>query len=68
VRTIEMKGMCCLGCTGRIYDRIRETPGVVDAAVSFEKGMAQIVIPADADPEPLVAALRFDKFDAKLAP
>jgi copper chaperone CopZ len=68
VRTIDVKGMCCLGCTGRVYDRIKDTPGLVDAAVSFEKGVAQIVIPKDADPGPIVSALRFDKFEPKLEP
>lgn len=68
VRTIEVKGMCCLGCTGRVYDRIQGTPGLVDAAVNFQEGVARIVILRDADPGPIVSALRFDKFEPKLEP
>ena len=68
VRTIEVKGMCCLGCTGRVYDRLKETPGFVDAAVSLERGVAEIVLPKDSDPNAFVAALRFDKYEPKLAP
>ena len=68
VRRVEVKGMCCLGCTGRIYERIRSAPGIVDAAVSFEKGVAEVVIRKDADPTPVVAALRFDKYEPALEP
>jgi copper chaperone CopZ len=68
VRHIQVKGMCCLGCTGRIYDKVKTTPGLVDAAVSFEKGEAQVVMRKDADPAPIVEAFRFDKFDPVLVP
>ncbi len=60
--------MCCTGCTGKLYERLKEKPGFVAAAVNFEAGLAQVVIPKDADPEAFVAALRFEKYDAKLRP
>ncbi len=68
VRTIEVKGMCCLGCTGRVYDHIKGTPGLVDAAINFKTGVAQVVLEKDADPNAIVSALRFDKFDPTLEP
>ena len=68
LRRIDVKGMCCLGCTGRLYDRIRNGPGVVDAAVSFEKSAAEVVLRKNADLAPIVAALRFDKYEPTLAP
>jgi copper chaperone CopZ len=68
VRTIEVKGMCCLGCTGRVYDRLKETPGFVDGAVNFERGVAEIVIQKDSDPTAFVSALRFEKYEPKLEP
>jgi copper chaperone CopZ len=68
VRRIEVKGMCCLGCTGRIYDRVKHAPGLVDAAVSYERGAAEIVLRKDADPAPIVEAFRFDKFEPSLEP
>ena len=68
VRTIEVKGMCCLGCTGRVYDHIQGTPGLVDAAINFQTGVAQIVIAKDTDPTAIVSALRIDKFEPKLEP
>ena len=68
VRAIQVKGMCCAGCTGRLYERLVGTAGTVDAAVNLETGVAQIVIPKDADPAPWVAALRFDDFEPQLVP
>ena len=66
VRTIEVQGMCCTGCTGKLYARLERTAGFVKGAVSFERGVAEVVLPEDADPAPFVAALSFDKYDAKL--
>jgi copper chaperone CopZ len=66
VRTIRVRGMCCAGCTGAIYDRLKETPGFVDAAVDLDEGVAQVVMSKDADPAPFVGALHFEKFDASL--
>ncbi len=68
VRRIEVKGMCCLGCTGRLYDHVRNAPGLVDAAVNYERGVAEIVIRKDADPAPIVDAFRFEKFEPVLEP
>ena len=68
VATIAVDGMCCTGCTGKLYDRLRATPGCVEAAVSFEDGLAQVVIREGADPEPFAAALRFEKYSATLKP
>ena len=68
VRTIEVSGMCCLGCTGKLYDRLRPIPGFVDGAVSFEDGVARVVMSKDAEPEAFASALRFDKYEAKLLP
>lgn len=68
VRTIEVGGMCCTGCTGKLYDRLRATPGFVEGAVRFEDGTAQVVMSKDADPKAFVEALRFDKYVATLKP
>ena len=68
VATIEVHGMCCLGCTGKLYDKLSATPGFVAGAVSFDEGVARAVIAADADPELFVSALRFGKYEARLLP
>jgi len=68
VLTIGVDGMCCTGCTGKLYDRLRATPGFVEGAVSFESGIAQVVVSKDADPKPFVDALQFDKYVATRMP
>lgn len=68
VRTIEVNGMCCLGCTGKLYERLRATPGFVDGAVSFEEGTARVVMSKNAEPEAFASALRFDKYESRLLP
>jgi hypothetical protein len=68
VRTIEVSGMCCLGCTGKLYERLRATSGFVEGAVSFEDGVARVVMSKDAEPAAFASALRFDKYEARLLP
>jgi hypothetical protein len=68
VLKIEVAGMCCTGCTGKLYDRLRATPGFVEGAVSFEDGIAQVVVKKGADPKAFVDALQFDKYVATLTP
>jgi len=65
VLEFEVSGMCCTGCTGKLYDRLRATPGFVEGAVSFEDGIAQVVVSKDADSEAFVSALQFDKYAVK---
>lgn len=68
VRTFAVDGMCCQGCTGKIYKRLRETPGVVQAAVQFDTGTAEVVVSESTDVALLETALRFDKYTAKRMP
>ena len=68
VRTFEVAGMCCTGCTGKLYAKIKDVPGVEQAAVNFEKGTAEIVVKKGADVAPLAEALCFGKYSAKLRP
>jgi copper chaperone CopZ len=68
VLTIEVKGMCCTGCTGKLYDRLRATPGFVQGAVSFEEGVARVVVTKDAEPSSFAQSLQFDKYAATWKP
>jgi hypothetical protein len=68
VLTIEVHGMCCTGCTGKLYERLQATPGFVRGAVNFEEGIAQVVASADADPAAFAQALQFDKYVATWKP
>lgn len=65
VRTFKIEGMCCTNCTGKIYQRLKDSPGVVEAAVSFDKGIAEVVVPKDADVAKLEDAMHFEKYVAK---
>lgn len=68
VRTLDVEGMCCNGCTAKLHAALVALPDVSAAAVSFETGRAQALVPADADPAELVDALCFDKYAARLRP
>jgi hypothetical protein len=68
VLTIEVHGMCCRGCTGKLYERLQATPGFVRGAVNFEEGIAQVVVPASSDPASFTRALQFDKYVATWKP
>ena len=66
VRRFQVTGMCCDGCTGKLYRSLAEVDGVQEAAVDFLTTSASAVVPADADVQTLLAALEFDKYTAEL--
>ena len=68
VRTFDVEGMCCGGCTGKLYQSLRAVPGVSQAAVRFQDGVAEVVVPQELDPALLAEALTFDKYSASLRP
>jgi copper chaperone CopZ len=67
-RSLAVEGMCCKGCTRKLYDALLAVPGVDRAAVDFEAGQATAAVPADFRAEELVRALNFDKYEAHLLP
>jgi copper chaperone CopZ len=68
VRAFAVEGMCCQGCTGKIYKRLKATSGVVQAAVDFEGSIAQVVVSETTDIALVESALTFDKYSAKRMP
>jgi copper chaperone CopZ len=68
VRTFDIEGMCCTGCTAKLFDALEALPDVAEAAVSFESGTAKAVVSTSTDPALLVTALSFDKYSAALRP
>ena len=64
VRDIDVEGMCCDGCRGKLYGAVTALEGVQAAAIDHVAGMAQVVVPADADLAPVLAALTFDQYVA----
>lgn len=60
----DVAGMCCRNCTGKLFASVSAVPGVREAAVDFESGLAQVVVDAGVDPERVRAALSFGKYSA----
>lgn len=68
VRTFEVEGMCCQGCPGKLWNAVTDVPGVVEAAVDFETGSAEAVVPSDLDVACLETAMTFDEYRARARP
>ena len=66
VRTFDVSGMCCNGCTSKLFEALDRHPSVNAAAVSFRDGTAQASVPRDLDPQLLERELTFDKYTAAL--
>jgi copper chaperone CopZ len=62
---LDVHGMCCTSCTGKLHARLMEQPGVHVAAVDFDAGTASAVVDATVEPAALAAALTFDKYSAQ---
>ena len=65
VRTFRVEGMCCSGCTRKLYDALTDIEAVHAAAVDFEASLAKAVVPADFDIAVLATALELDKYTVK---
>lgn len=65
VAVLDVEGMCCESCTGKLHARLLEQPGVRLAAVDFETGTAQAVVERGTAAAALAAALTFDKYTAR---
>lgn len=63
-RDFEVEGMCCRNCTGKLFASVTAVPGVREAAVDFETGLARVVVDAEVDPGLVLAALNFGKYSA----
>ncbi len=61
---LDVHGMCCRGCTGKLYARLMEQPGVRAAGVDLDAGTASALVEASVEPTALAAALTFDKYSA----
>ena len=65
VQVLDVEGMCCQGCTGKLHARLLEQPGVHVAAVDLEAGTASALVAEGTDPGALAAALCFEKYVAR---
>lgn len=67
-RDFDVEGMCCKGCTGKLYASLTAVPGVREAAVDFESASARVVVDETVDPALVLAALNFGKYAATPRP
>jgi Cu+-exporting ATPase len=65
---LHVEGMCCGGCTGKLYRALSAVEGVKAACVDFDSGTASAIVDVQADGAELARALTFDKYTASAAP
>lgn len=68
VRALEVEGICCEGCGGKLFVALGAVEGVREVAVDPVLGVARAVVPSDLDPARLERALTFSKYTAHLRP
>ena len=66
VRSLEVEGICCDGCGGKLFVALTSLAEVREAAVDPILGVAQAVVPAGLDTARLEEALTFSKYSARL--
>jgi copper chaperone CopZ len=64
VRVIEVRGMCCQSCAGKLYHRLTAVDGVREACVDFDSGTASVRVLEGVPDAELERALSFDKYSA----
>ncbi len=65
IEVLEVEGMCCKGCTGKLHARLMEVPGVSCAAIDLAGKTASVVVAQGTDPQALVQALTFEEYSAR---
>ncbi len=65
VEVLDVEGMCCKGCTGKLYARLMETQGVRCAAVDLEGKTASVVVTQGTGSDALARALTFEEYSAQ---
>jgi len=61
---IKVTGMTCMHCVGAVTKALKNTPGVEQAEVSLQSGMATVTGTADATT--LLEAVREEGYEAQL--
>ncbi len=65
VRALVVEGMCCSGCSAKLYERVLAVDGVAEAAVDPLLGDVQALVRTDVATGELERALTFDKYSAR---
>jgi copper chaperone CopZ len=68
VRVLDVTGMCCRGCSGKLYRRLVAVEGVRDACVDFDTGTASAIAANTVAPATLASALTFETYSASARP
>lgn len=62
VRTLDVVGMCCDGCAGKLHTAVSGVAGVREAAVDSVLGRVLVVVPEDLAVAKLEESLTFDDY------
>lgn len=65
VRTFDVEGICCQGCSSKLHGALLAVEGVRAAAVDPLAAVVTALVPLDMPDARLEAALTFDKYSAK---
>jgi copper chaperone CopZ len=70
VVVLRVEGMTCESCTPGIRTQLLDVPGVIDAAVSYERKVAEVRVREERPPETelLIAAVEKASYSASLSP
>ena len=68
VRSLDVEGICCEGCGGKLFVALSAVEGVREVAVDPVLGVARAVVPSELDAARLEDALTFSKYSARLRP
>ena len=67
VRALEVDGICCTGCAGKLFLALTDVEEVREVAIDPVLERAEAVVPASLDVAVLEQALTFDKYSAQAA-
>lgn len=65
LRTFDVEGICCQGCSAKLHGALLALEGVSAAAIDPQAKRVTALARADVPDERLTAALTFDKYHAR---
>lgn len=65
--TLQVEGMSCGHCVGRVQKALDATPGVIEATVDLESGTASVRFGGETDAATLARAVTDSGYPAKAA-
>ena len=68
VHVFDVEGICCEGCSAKLYEALAKVDGVREIAVDTVLKTASVVVLQELEPARLEAVLTTDKYVARLRP